>query len=77
MDVRGRSTTLKINYRTSHQIRSQADRLLDPQMADVDGNIEERKGTVSLFNGPQPDIKVYRSTADENRRSCRLVDQTD
>jgi superfamily I DNA/RNA helicase/mRNA-degrading endonuclease RelE of RelBE toxin-antitoxin system len=65
IDVRGRSTTLKINYRTSHQIRSQADRLLDPQIADVDGNIEERKGTISLFNGPQPDIKVYKSTADE------------
>ena len=23
------------------------------------------KGTISLFNGPQPDIKVYKSTADE------------
>jgi mRNA-degrading endonuclease RelE of RelBE toxin-antitoxin system len=65
IDVRGRSTTLKINYRTSHQIRSQADRLLDPQIADVDGNIEARKGTISLFNGPQPDIKVYKSTTDE------------
>jgi superfamily I DNA/RNA helicase/mRNA-degrading endonuclease RelE of RelBE toxin-antitoxin system len=65
IDVRGRSTTLKINYRTSHQIRSQADRLLDPQITDVDGNIEARKGTISLFNGPQPDIKVYKSTTDE------------
>ena len=31
VDVRGRSQTLRINYRTSHQIRSQADRLLDPR----------------------------------------------
>jgi hypothetical protein len=61
VDVRGRSTSLKINYRTSHQIRSQADRLLDPQMADVDGNIEERKGTVSLFNGPKPTITAASS----------------
>lgn len=61
IDVRGRSATLKINYRTSHQIRSQADRLLDPQIADVDGNVEGRKGTVSLFNGPKPDIKAYPS----------------
>ena len=30
VDIRGRSTTLKINYRTSHQIRTQADRLLAP-----------------------------------------------
>ena len=28
VDVRGRSDTLRINYRTSHQIRAQADRLL-------------------------------------------------
>jgi hypothetical protein len=39
VDVRGRSRTLRINYRTSHQIRSQADRLLGPQVTDgaVDG----------------------------------------
>ena len=65
-DVRGRSTTLKINYRTSHQIRSQSDRLLDPQIADVDGNVESRKGAVSLFNGPKPDIKTYSSPEKES-----------
>jgi len=54
VDVRGRSKTLTINYRTSHQIRSQADRLLGPSIADVDGNVEVRKGTVSVFNGPSP-----------------------
>ncbi len=67
VDVRGRSTSLKINYRTSHQIRSQADRLLEPQIADVDGNLEERKGTVSLFNGPQPDITTYPTTDEESK----------
>ncbi|MGE3077289.1 MAG: 3'-5' exonuclease [Dehalococcoidia bacterium] len=54
VDVRGRSRTLRVNYRTSHQIRSQADRLLDPEMTDVDDNFEERRGTVSVFNGPPP-----------------------
>lgn len=58
VDVRGRSTTLKINYRTSHQIRSQADRLLGTEVADVDGNSEERKGTISVFDGPAPGIQV-------------------
>jgi mRNA-degrading endonuclease RelE of RelBE toxin-antitoxin system len=58
IDVRGRSTTLKINYRTSHQIRSQADRLLGGEVSDVDGNSEERKGTISVFNGPKPGIQV-------------------
>jgi superfamily I DNA/RNA helicase len=54
VDIRGRSTTLKINYRTSHQIRRQADRLLGVEVSDIDGNVEERKGTVSVFNGPRP-----------------------
>lgn len=58
IDVRGRSATLKINYRTSHQIRTQADKLLAPQVSDVDGNSDDRKGTVSLFNGAAPNIQI-------------------
>ncbi len=59
VDVRGRSRTLHINYRTSHQIRTQADRLLAPEVSDVDGNTEERRGTLSVFNGPQPKIMAW------------------
>ena len=59
IDVRGRSRNLTVNYRTSHQIRMQADRLLGPEVADVDGNVENRKGTVSVFNGPAPLVKGY------------------
>jgi len=40
VDIRGRSRTLRINYRTSHQIRMQVDRLLGPELSDVDGNTE-------------------------------------
>lgn len=56
VEVRGRSRTLRINYRTSHQIRVQADRLLGPELSDVDGNTEVRRGTISVFNGPKPQI---------------------
>lgn len=59
VDVRGRSRTLNINYRTSHQIRSQADLLLGSEVSDVDGNVESRKGTISVFNGPEPIICSY------------------
>ncbi|HEX2995892.1 MAG TPA: 3'-5' exonuclease [Anaerolineales bacterium] len=59
VDIRGRSRTLKINYRTSHQIRSQADRLLPKEISDVDGNKEDRCGTVSVFNGPEPALQVF------------------
>jgi len=61
VEIRGRSTTLRINYRTSHQIRMQADRLLGPELSDVDGNVEDRRGTVSVFNGPVPEIEVVDS----------------
>lgn len=73
VDVRGRSTTLKVNYRTSHQIRSQADRLLDPQLADVDGNPEDRRGTVSMFNGPPPEIRSYSGTGEEIREVSKWL----
>ena len=59
VDIRGRSANLRVNYRTSHQIRSQADRLLGETVVDADGNVEERKGTVSIFNGPAPWIGRY------------------
>ena len=65
MDIRGRSRTLKINYRTSHQIRAQADRLLDPEISDIDGNLEDRRGAVSVFNGPTPVIATFDSEEDE------------
>jgi superfamily I DNA/RNA helicase/mRNA-degrading endonuclease RelE of RelBE toxin-antitoxin system len=65
VDVRGRARTLTINYRTSHQIRAQADRLLGPEVADVDGNVETRKGTVSVFNGQQPSVRTFTSEARE------------
>ena len=65
VDVRGRSHTLRINYRTSHQIRRQADRLLPPELADVDGNAERRGATVSVFNGPAPEVRTFDSPEDE------------
>ena len=67
VDIRGRSRTLRINYRTSHQIRQQADRLLGPEATDVDGNSENRSDTVSVFNGPPPAIRIYKSEAEENK----------
>ena len=65
VDVRGRSSTLRINYRTSHQIRKQADRLLGPEVSDVDGNTEDRRGAISTFNGPQPDVMVLDTPHEE------------
>jgi superfamily I DNA/RNA helicase len=65
VDIRGRSRTLRINYRTSHQIRAQADRLLGPVVVDVDGISEDRSDTVSVFNGPTPAIYSLKSASEE------------
>ena len=65
VDIRGRSSTLRINYRTSHQIRTNADRLLAPELIDVDGIAERRRGTTSTFNGPLPEVLTFASQAAE------------
>ena len=65
VDLRGRSHTLRVNYRTSHQIRSQADRLLDTEVSDVDGNMEKRGDVISAFNGPPPDIRILDDAGQE------------
>ncbi|MBM3484888.1 MAG: DNA helicase, partial [Alphaproteobacteria bacterium] len=67
VDIRGRSRNLRVNYRTSHQIRTQADRLLGPEVTDVDGNTEYRRDTISVFNGPPPVIRVLTSEAEETK----------
>ena len=65
IDIRGRSRTLRVNYRTSHQIRTQADRLLGPALTDVDGNSEDRSDTISVFNGAPPTIQSFKTEQDE------------
>jgi Periplasmic binding protein len=69
----GRSRTLRINYRTSHQIRAQADRLLGPSVVDVDGNTEKRDDTISVFNGPVPTILAIGDEGEEGDAVARWI----
>lgn len=66
IDIRGRARTLNVNYRTSHQIRQHADRLLAPEATDADGNVEERGKTMSVFNGAEPSLEIFQSNEDES-----------
>jgi len=75
VDVRGRSKTLRINYRTTHQIRLQADRLLPDEISDVDGNKESRSGTVSVFNGSPPVVHEAADLEDERRYIADWITQ--
>ncbi|MBB4363152.1 hypothetical protein GGD65_004189 [Bradyrhizobium sp. CIR18] len=65
VDVRGRSHTLKVCYRTSQQIRRAADRLLPTVRRDSDGLDDERRGIISVFDGPPPEIRSFATTAAE------------
>lgn len=65
VDVRGRSSSLRINYRTSRQIREAADQLLPPNVRDVDGFEDDRTGAQSVFEGPAPTIDICADEAAE------------
>jgi hypothetical protein len=75
VDVRGRSQVLKVNYRTSHQIRRAADRLLPKVVRDVDGLEEERFGTISVFNGPEPVVTIHPTAAAEIEAVAKWIDE--
>lgn len=68
VDIRGRSSSLRINYRTSRQIREAADRLLPPSVRDVDGIEDDRTGAQSVFEGPAPTITPCEDEADETAK---------
>lgn len=68
VDVQGRSRSLKVNYRTSHQIRSQSDRLLPPRLLEAGGDEDRRTGVTSVFHGPAPTMRTF-DTADEEIRA--------
>jgi superfamily I DNA/RNA helicase len=65
VDVRGRSHTLKVCYRTSQQIRQAADHLLPLVLRDVDGLEDERRGIVSVFDGPAPQVETFVTAEEE------------
>ncbi|CUX29235.1 MULTISPECIES: 3'-5' exonuclease [Rhizobium/Agrobacterium group] len=73
IEVRGRSFTLKVNYRTSHQIRRMADRLLPESVRDVDGEEDQRKGTVSVFDGVEPVIVVAPTMDEEATAAAQFL----
>ena len=56
IDIRGKANILKVNYRTSQQIRAQADLLLPKTISDGDDQSEDRSDTISVFRGERPKI---------------------
>lgn len=59
VEIRGRARSLKVNYRTSRQIRRRADLLLPPRLVELEGAEEDRTGVQSLFDGPAPEVRAF------------------
>lgn len=65
VEIRGRSRSLKVNYRTSHQIRLGSQSLLPETLVEADGSEESRLGVTSVFEGPRPELCVFNSRDEE------------
>jgi hypothetical protein len=68
IDLRGRTKTLRVNYRTSQQIRKTADRLLETSIVDADGERVDRSKTISAFGGAAPTIAVCDDQEEEQAK---------
>ncbi len=66
INVRGRSRSLKINYRTTEETRAWAYRLLHGvSFDDLDDGVDEGKGYMSLMHGPKPEIHCFETFPEE------------
>jgi superfamily I DNA/RNA helicase len=66
VDIRGRGKKLKINYRTTDEIRRFAVGLLEGRpIDDLDNGQDDQKGYLSLAHGTPPEIKVFSTVAEE------------
>ena len=65
VNIRGRSRSLKVNYRTSHQIREKSDLLLPSRLLELDGEEDRRLGITSVFHGPAPEIHEFATESQE------------
>lgn len=73
IEVRGRSHVLRINYRTTDQIRRAADGALGDLTDDLDGAQERRTPTRSLLRGPKPVRAGYPDAAAEDAAAVARI----
>ncbi|WP_328604507.1 AAA family ATPase [Amycolatopsis sp. NBC_00345] len=66
VNIRGRSSKLTLNYRTSRQILASAMTIMDGQSYDdLDGGIDGLEGYRSVLRGPNPSFQGFATLADE------------
>lgn len=76
IEVRGRSRKLRVNYRTTDEIRRWAcAQLAGCTVDDLDGNNDTLRGYRSLTHGEAPEVLPSASVADDAAHIIRLVAQ--
>lgn len=77
INVRGRSRRLKLNYRTTHEIRAWAVSILEGvTVDDLDDGTDTLQGYVSVFRGPRPELASCSSETDELQQLKRWIART-
>jgi len=76
INVRGkRSQKLKVNYRTTEEIKRMAVSVVkDQKYDDLDGGEENNKGYISLVHGERPSYKVFNSSSDEVKQVLHYIE---
>lgn len=75
INVRGRSHILRINYRTTEQIRRFADQLLSSESDNLDEGTESRSSH-SLLKGPVPILSGFKTQPLQDRFLVNQIQQT-
>ena len=66
VNIQGRSSRLRINYRTTEEIRAWAMAVLEGvEIDDLDGGKEDEKGYKSLLTGPRPEAHHFGTRPEE------------
>lgn len=76
IEVRGRSRSLKVNYRTTDEIRRWACAQLEGcAIDDLDGNLDTLRGYRSLTHGDRPDVIESASQQDDVKHIKAILKQ--
>ncbi len=68
INIRGRARKLRINYRTTDEIRRWAVNLLEGQpVDDLDGGADDNKGYKSLVHGEAPQLEHFSSASEQDQ----------
>ncbi len=78
INIRGlRSKRLKVNYRTTEEIKRSAIAVINKiSYDDFDGSIESKSGYVSILHGEKPKNSISKTTEEMNQELLSIIDQS-